>query len=89
MISRNLPIINELGLHARAATKLAALAGRYESSIKAGVDHPLVDAKSIMSLLLLAASQGTELIFEFDGPDEAEACDNITELLADYFGEGQ
>jgi len=89
MISRNLPIINELGLHARAATKLAALAGRYESSIKTGVDHPLVDAKSIMSLLLLAASQGTELIFEFDGPDEIEACDTITELLADYFGEGQ
>ena len=89
MISRNLPIINELGLHARAATKLAALAGRYESSIKTGVDHPLVDAKSIMSLLLLAASQGTELIFEFDGPDEIEACDNITGLLADYFGEGQ
>jgi phosphocarrier protein len=48
-----------------------------------------VDAKSIMSLLLLAASQGTELIFEFDGPDESEACDTITELLADYFGEGQ
>ena len=89
MISRNLPIINELGLHARAATKLAALAGRYQSSIKTGVGHPLVDAKSIMSLLLLAASQGTELIFEFDGPDESEACDNITELLADYFGEGQ
>ena len=89
MISRNLSIINELGLHARAATKLAALAGRYESSIKTGVTAPLVDAKSIMSLLLLAASQGTELIFEFDGPDEVEACDNITELLADYFGEGQ
>ena len=89
MISRNLPIINELGLHARAATKLAALAGRYESTIKTGITHPLVDAKSIMSLLLLAASQGTELIFEFDGPDEIEACETITELLADYFGEGQ
>jgi phosphotransferase system HPr (HPr) family protein len=89
MISRNLPIINELGLHARAATKLAALAGRYESSIKTGITYPLVDAKSIMSLLLLAASKGTELIFEFDGPDEAEACQSITDLLADYFGEGQ
>ena len=89
MISRNLPIINELGLHARAATKLAALAGRYQSSIKTGVGHPLVDAKSIMSLLLLAASQGTELIFEFDGPDEDEACSMITRLLADYFGEGK
>ena len=89
MISRNLLIINELGLHARAATKLAALAGRYESTIKTGIAHPLVDAKSIMSLLLLAASQGTQLIFEFDGPDEIEACETITQLLADYFGEGK
>ena len=42
-----------------------------------------------MSLLLLAANQGTELIFEFDGPDEDEACSMITRLLADYFGEGK
>jgi phosphocarrier protein HPr len=89
MISRELPIINELGLHARAATKLASLAGRYESTIKTGKKPPLVDAKSIMSLLLLAASQGTDLIFEFDGPDEDEACIMITRLLADYFGEGK
>jgi phosphocarrier protein len=89
MISRKLTIINELGLHARAATKLASLAGRYESSIKTGIKTPLVDAKSIMSLLLLAASQGTKLIFEFDGPDEDEACAMITKLLSDYFGEGK
>jgi len=42
-----------------------------------------------MSLLLLAASQGTELTFEFDGSDEDEACSMITRLLADYFGEGK
>jgi phosphocarrier protein len=89
MISRKLTIINELGLHARAATKLASLAGRYESSIKIGISPPLVDAKSIMSLLLLCASQGTDLIFEFDGPDEDEACMMITRLLADFFGEGK
>ena len=89
MIRRKLTITNELGLHARAATKLASLAGRYESMIKTGIEPPLVDAKSIMSLLLLAASQGTELIFEFDGPDEDEACTMIARLLADYFGEGK
>ena len=89
MIRRKLTITNELGLHARAATKLASLAGRYESIIKTGIEPPLVDAKSIMSLLLLAASQGTELIFEFDGPDEDEACTMIARLLADYFGEGK
>ena len=65
------------------------MAGRYESSIKTGIETPLVDAKSIMSLLLLAASQGTKLIFEFDGPDEDEACAMITKLLSDYFGEGK
>jgi len=89
MIQRNLTIVNELGLHARAATKLAAVAGRYESAIRTGKEPPFIDAKSIMSLMLLAASQGTELLFEFDGPDETHACDEITQLLADYFGEGK
>ena len=89
MIRRNLTIINELGLHARAATKLAAVAGRYEADIRTGKEPPLVDTKSIMSLMLLAASQGTELLFEFDGPDERDACDEITQLLANYFGEGR
>jgi len=89
MIQRNLTIINELGLHARAATKLAAVAGRFESDIRTGKEPPLIDAKSIMSLMLLAASRGTELLFEFDGPDETHACDAITQLLANYFGEGR
>jgi len=57
--------------------------------VRTGKQEPLVDAKSIMSLMLLAANQGTELIFEFDGPDEQAACDEITALLDDYFGEGE
>ncbi len=89
MIRHKLTIINELGLHARAATKLAALAGRFEANITTGIESPLVNAKSIMSLMLLAASQGTELIFEFDGPDEIHACEEITQLLEDFFGEGR
>ena len=89
MISTNIKVINKLGLHARAATKLASLAGRYSCSIHTGEKQPLVDAKSIMSLMLLAANQGTKLIFEFNGPDEQIACDEITELLNDYFGEGE
>jgi len=88
VISRELTIVNKLGLHARAATKLAAMAGRYQCQIKAGREQPTIDVKSIMPLLLLAASQGTQLIFEFDGPDEQDACTAITQLLADYFGEG-
>ena len=89
MIRRQLPIINKLGLHARAATKLASAAGHHQCAVRTGKEEPLVDAKSIMSLMLLAANQGTELIFEFDGPDEQAACDEITALLEDCFGEGE
>ena len=89
MIRCELTIINKLGLHARAATKLANAAGHHQCRIRTGKEEPLVDAKSIMSLMLLAANQGTLLIFEFDGPDEQAACSEITALLADYFGEGE
>jgi phosphocarrier protein len=89
MIRRQLPIINKLGLHARAATKLASASGHHQCTVRTGKEEPLVDAKSIMSLMLLAANQGTELIFEFDGPDEQAACDEITALLEDCFGEDE
>ena len=89
MIRSKILVINKLGLHARAATKLASTAGRYSCSIRTGTREPLVDAKSIMSLMLLAAAQGTELIFEFDGLEQELACQAITDLFADYFGEGE
>jgi phosphocarrier protein HPr len=89
LIHCQLPIINKLGLHARAATKLASTAGRFGCAIRTGKQEPLVDAKSVMSLMLMAASKGTMLAFEFDGEDEQEAQTAITELLADYFGEGE
>ncbi|MDG1164799.1 MAG: HPr family phosphocarrier protein [Porticoccaceae bacterium] len=89
MIRCQLPVINKLGLHARAATKLASAAAHHQCIVRTGKEEPLVDAKSIMSLMLLAANQGTQLIFEFDGPDEQVACDEITALLNDYFGEGE
>ena len=89
MIRCQLEIINKLGLQARAGTSLATVAGHYLCTIRTGTAEPLVDAKSIMSLMLLAASQGTVLIFEFDGEDESEAHRAISDLLADYFGEGE
>jgi phosphocarrier protein HPr len=89
MLKRTITVINKLGLHARAATKLAATAARYECEIRTGKQQPLVDAKSIMHLMLLAASQGTELLFEFDGPDQEAACEAVTQLFSDYFGEKQ
>ncbi|KRP19086.1 MAG: HPr family phosphocarrier protein [Porticoccaceae bacterium] len=89
MISCRIEIINKLGLHARAATKLASTTGRYGCTIRTGKKEPLVDAKSVMSLMLLAAGKGTHLLFEFNGEDEIEAHQAVSQLLADYFGEGE
>lgn len=89
MIETQLTIINKLGLHARAAAKLAATAGSFSCTIRTGTNGKLVDAKSVMSLMLLAASQGTVLNFEFNGCDEDEACNRVTTLIADRFGEEQ
>jgi len=89
MIRRELTIINKLGLHARAAAKLAATAGRYACTVKINRDGRLVDAKSVMSLMLLAAGQGTTLEFLFDGRDEAEALESVATLIAERFHEEQ
>lgn len=89
MIKDQFEIINQLGLHARAAAKLATTCNRFACSIQTGHGGKLIDAKSVMSLMLLAAGQGTVLTFEFDGDDEMKAHTQVKELLADYFGEGQ
>ncbi len=87
MIETELTLVNKLGLHARAAAKLAATAGNFTCTIRAGKDGKLVDAKSVMSLMLLAASNGTTLNFQFDGEDEQKAHDAIRALIAKRFGE--
>ncbi|MEZ0121919.1 MAG: HPr family phosphocarrier protein [Candidatus Reddybacter sp.] len=89
MIKDELEIINKLGLHARAAAKLATTCNRFACTIKTGHNGKLIDSKSVMSLMLLAAGRGTVLKFEFDGDDEMKAHRQVKELLADYFGEGQ
>ena len=89
MIKKDIIIINKLGLHARAAAKLAATCNHFSSTIKTRSDGKLIDAKSVMSLMLLAASQGTTLHFEFEGQDEEKAFNRISELVADCFGEGE
>ncbi len=87
MIQENLTIINKLGLHARAAAKLVGVAGRFESRIKLIKDGRDADAKSIMSVMMLAATQGTELVVEIEGPDATEAWDALLHLVQDRFGE--
>lgn len=89
MISRELTIINRLGLHARAAAKLAATAGGFSCATRIHWEGRQVDAKSVMSLMLLAAGQGTTLEFQFEGRDEAEAAESIAALLAQRFHEEQ
>ncbi|MFG1497773.1 HPr family phosphocarrier protein [Saccharospirillum sp. HFRX-1] len=89
MIQEQLTIINKLGLHARAAAKLVGVAGNYESRITLSKDDREADAKSIMSVMMLAASQGTDLDVEIDGPDAAEAWTAILALVQDRFGEDE
>ena len=89
MIQTQISVANELGLHARASSKLAQLAARFSSDIKIGKDESgLVDCKSIMGLMLLAAGIGSELILQVDGRDEREATDQIKQIFADKFDEG-
>jgi phosphocarrier protein HPr len=81
-------IVNRLGLHARAAAKFVKLAQSFQSSITAEADNQVVDGKSIMSIMLLAASRGTVLTLRADGPDEDEALLTLTKLIEGRFGEG-
>ncbi|MFZ5757874.1 MAG: HPr family phosphocarrier protein [Pseudomonadota bacterium] len=90
MIRRDIEIVNKLGLHARAASKLVALTGRFSATITLGrTGQKPVDAKSIMAMLMLAANKGTVLVLECDGSDEQEAADAVCALVTDFFGEGE
>ena len=89
MIKTNIAIINKLGLHARAAAKFVSTATAFSCDIKAGKNGPLVDGKSIMSIMMLAASKGTELELHFDGSDEQLAMEAITELINNRFDEDE
>lgn len=82
-------IINKLGLHARAATKLVNCATAFESEITLVRGQRSVNAKSIMGVLTLAASMGTELVILAEGPDEEEAVASMLELINSRFGEEQ
>ncbi len=87
MVERDLAVVNRLGLHARAAAKLVHAAAAFSSQIHLVKDGEEVDAKSILGILLLAASQGSEVTVRCEGADEREALEAIAELFADRFGE--
>jgi phosphocarrier protein len=88
MLNAQVEITNKAGLHARAASKLVELTLAYSSSIQIGHEK-MVDGKSILSLMMLAAVQGTELTIEVDGTDEEQALTAIVALINDKFGEGE
>ncbi|GAA3973185.1 HPr family phosphocarrier protein [Allohahella marinimesophila] len=89
MLTRTVTIINKLGLHARAAAKFVATANRHTSSVRVGKGEQWVDGKSIMAVMMLAASKGTTLELCIEGEDETEAMAEIVALIEDYFGEGE
>lgn len=89
MIEHTVTIVNKLGLHARAAAKFVSTASAFGCEIKAGKDQQLVDGKSIMSVMMLAASKGTEIQLQFDGRDEAAASEALLALIANKFDEGE
>ena len=87
MIDRKIKIINRLGLHARAAACFVKLAASFESDIFLVYDQQSVSGKSIMGIMMLAASQGTEIIVEVNGTDEQEAAEALVKLINNRFGE--
>ena len=88
MISKNLTILNKLGLHARAAAKLVALSNNFKSEIMLVKDNKSADARSIMKLLMLSASKGSVLQVKLTGKDQEEAMGSIEKLFLNGFDEG-
>ncbi len=88
MIRRELGIRNRLGLHARAAARFVHTASRFRSRITAGHDGRVMDGKSILGILLLAASQGTTIEVTTEGEDEEAAMEALAALVEGGFGEG-
>ena len=89
MAEATVEIINKLGLHARAASKLASLAARFSSKITVSKSSQTADGKGLMSLMLLAAGKGTQLTIQCQGKDETEALAAITALIANRFDEAE
>lgn len=89
MISENITIVNKLGLHARAASKLVNCASQFESEVFISKQGNRVNAKSIMGVMMLAASKGTELELEVEGNDEQACRDAIVALISSRFGEAE
>ncbi|MCP3680697.1 MAG: HPr family phosphocarrier protein [Gammaproteobacteria bacterium] len=90
MVIKKVTIVNKLGLHARAAAKLVALASQFscDITIKCNDEEP-INAKSIMAVMMLAAGRGTELEITIEGNEETIAMSKVKQLIEDRFGESE
>ena len=87
MTSRTVTVVNPLGLHARAAARFVHVATRYDSQVRVARDAKVMDGKSIMGILLLAAARGVALTISADGHDEEAAVAALAQLVESGFGE--
>lgn len=87
MTSQSVTVVNQLGMHARAAAKFVHLAARFQAHVRVARDGREMDGKSIMGILLLAAARGTTLTITADGLDEGDAVPALVALVASGFGE--
>jgi phosphocarrier protein len=87
MLEKEVIIVNKLGLHARAAAKFVTLASSFNSEIDISRDGQTVNGKSIMGVMMLAASRGSSIVIRVNGHDEEEAAASLEELVQNRFGE--
>jgi phosphocarrier protein HPr len=88
MISQTVTLVNQLGMHARAAAKFVHVATRFQAHVRVARDRREMDGKSIMGILLLAAARGSAITISADGADEDDAVAALVELVQSGFGEG-
>ncbi len=87
MVTREVAITNQLGLHARAAARFVRLASQFTASVRVARGSRELDGKSILGLLLLGAARGSTIIIRADGADAEAAVAALAALVADGFGE--
>jgi phosphocarrier protein HPr len=87
MTSQSVIVVNQLGMHARAAAKFVHLATRYHARVRVARESREMDGKSIMGILLLAAARGSTITITAEGSDEADAVDALAALVRTGFGE--
>ena len=89
MVERTVGILNPLGLHARAAARFVRTASRFSSKVTVSKEGTTIDGKSILGILFLAATSGSELTIAASGDDEEEAVVALVDLVSDGFGDGK